>query len=377
MPRVKKPRPASSSLGSSSPRISATSSRNRAIKKILSEKLALLFGNFEIVTVGNFDLVTAAAFIDAKTAGFDMDPSLKAFLIAFTDGNPFYLDTIVSAARDAALEAMTTHIDQQAAARAIARAVYRADGRINQYLFNYLLHLMDTASRDTQFDVLAAIADGHRTHTDIARSLKIKQTDASRALTALLDAGLIIKNGSFHVCDDSLMAFWLVHAWRRRKEMLVDGAIDKDTLFTEDIAAFMSAHAAIAGHDATGRIVELFNAFSNDLVQIDGKNIRLPHFTKVEARAQEAARPVIVASFSRTVWATQVFETPVSENDIVEHIRTLKSLGNKVAAKIIVPLRGMDENAKLLAKELKCTIWDGNTINMLLTLYGKQRIVIL
>ncbi len=37
----------------------------------------------------------------------------------------------------------------------------------------------------------------------------------------------------------------------------------------------------------------------------------------------------------------------------------------------------MDENAKLLAKELKISIWDLESVNTLLGLYGKKRIVAL
>jgi hypothetical protein len=37
----------------------------------------------------------------------------------------------------------------------------------------------------------------------------------------------------------------------------------------------------------------------------------------------------------------------------------------------------MDENARLLAKELKISIWEGQALNRLLKAYGKKRAAIL
>lgn len=354
-----------------------TSSRNHAIKKILSEKLSLLFGNFEIVKVANFDLATAAAFIDRKTAGFDIEPSLKAFLISLTDGNPFYLDTIMAHARDAALADMTSFIGAEALSRAIVKSVYKANGLIHQYLLNYLFNLLDTRSKDQAIAVMIAIATAHNTQPEIARATRMKQADVSKHLTPLIEAGLITKNGVFYSFDDTMLAFWLAHVYRARKEMLVDGAIDKNTLYAADIAGHIADFAKESSRDVTERVAELFNQFSNDLVQIDSKSLRLPHFTRVDRRATDSGRQFIVASFSRNFWTAQVCDAAVTENDIVEYIRLTKALGQKIACKIIVPLAGMDENAKLLAKELKIAIWERDTINALLGFYGKKRIVLL
>ncbi len=43
--------------------------------------------------------------------------------------------------------------------------------------------------------------------------------------------------------------------------------------------------------------------------------------------------------------------------------------------RIILHLTDMDINAKLMAKEIKMWIWDIDTINELLDIFGKQRIV--
>lgn len=354
-----------------------TSSRNRAIKKILSEKLSLLFGNFEIVKVANFDSYTSLAFIESKAAGFDVDPAMKRFLIAFTDGNPFYLEAILNKAKELSLERMTSFIGREAIARAIVATIYKANGPIHQYLFNHILNLLDTNSRERLLGALIAITRLNNTQTKIARSMRIKPTEISKVLERLLELGLISKNGIFYTIDDGLLKYWLSHVYQARKEMLIDGAIDKDAIFITDIDTEIDAFDRDAERNVSERIAELFDQFSNELVQIDSKNMKLPHFTRTEIRMVGNSRAMTIASFKRNFWAAQVFDRRVNENDVVEYIRSVKSLGHKISNKIIIPLSDLDENAMLLAKELKISIWGIQTVNALMDHYGKRKIVVL
>ena len=52
-----------------------SSSRNEAIKKIISEKLSLLFGNFEVVKVSNFDIKTSREIYRYKICWLDISRS--------------------------------------------------------------------------------------------------------------------------------------------------------------------------------------------------------------------------------------------------------------------------------------------------------------
>ncbi|MCX5665611.1 MAG: hypothetical protein NT036_00980, partial [Candidatus Omnitrophica bacterium] len=127
--------------------------------------------------------------------------------------------------------------------------------------------------------------------------------------------------------------------------------------------------------DATAKIAQLFNAFYNELVQIDARNIKLPHFTKVEVKESAGQKRFIAATFRGSSWLVQAYEEPVRENDIIDYIKDIKASDYKIANKMIIPLRGIDENAKLLAKELKISIWDLAMINGLLGFYDKVRMV--
>lgn len=353
-----------------------SSSRNDAIRKIISEKLSLLFGNFEVIKVSNFGAKVSCRFLDIKLAGFEIDDFVRKFLIAFTDGNPFYLDRLSAAIREAATERMTNYIGTDIAAQAIIASVYTSDGPIHRYLMNYLLDLIDSRYKDFYTGVLAAIASGHTRTPAIAKALKATQGEVAKAVDYLLERALISKKGAFLRIEDLLFEFWLTFVYRRRREMLVDGTIDRAELFRGDIDAYIKTFEREYALGAPERLAQLFSCFSNDMIELEMKNTRLPHFTKVELIDAGDGRRIIAASFRGTYWIAEPFAETVNENDIVRFIRTAKTLGFKISNKIIMPLKGLDENAKLLAKELKISIWDSPTVNMLLSLYGKKRIII-
>jgi predicted transcriptional regulator/GTPase SAR1 family protein len=354
-----------------------TSSRNQAIKKILSEKLSLLFGNFEIVKIAGFSLNTASDFIDSRLAGFDLDKEIKRFLIAFSDGNPFYLHHLTSSAKAIAIARMTSHIDRDIIAAAITEQLYESGGRIHQYLLSFILDLVDVKSREGYTAILTAIADGKNKQQSISRSLKMKPAEASKGLVKLAELGFITKSGVFHRIDDVVLEFWLKYVYRKRRDVIVDDIFNRMQRFEDEAGLYVAAFIEALGKDLIVKLSELFNLFSNELVPIESRQVKLPHFTKVEIKTLQDRRHVIIATFRGSSWIVEPFEKEVDDNDIIDYMRHLKASGLKISNKVIVPLKGIDENAKLLAKELKIAIWDTQTVNMLLNLYGKKRFVLL
>jgi AAA+ ATPase superfamily predicted ATPase len=352
-----------------------SSSRNQVFKKILSEKLSLLFGNFEIVKVSGFDTQGAKRYIETQISGFEADAELKRFFIAFTDGNPFYLNQILKRSKEIAQGLMTNFIDDDIAVQAVIDLIYNANGVIHQYLLNFILDLIETKYKDRYLAILVSIASGKNRLSDISKNIRSKQSDASKDLLELSQLGFIQKSGVFYKIDDPILAFWLKMVYQRRREALVDGIFNRNDIFLSEMKEYISSFLAESQNDATARIAQLFNAFSNELVQIDARHIKLPHFTKVEVREPLPQKKFIAATFRGSSWLVQAYEEPVRENDIVDYVKNIKSSDYKIANKIIIPLRGMDENAKLLAKELKISIWDLATINGLLGFYGKVRMV--
>lgn len=353
-----------------------SSSRNQAFKKILSEKLSLLFGNFEIVKISGFDMENAKKFVDMRLSDFEIDNILKKFLVIFTDGNPFYLNHLARKAREIACERMSNYIDIDILASAIIETVYDSSGVIHQYLTNFILDLLDSRYKERYMAILMSIANSRNKLADIAKSLKIKQAEASKGLLQLSELGLISKYGIFYKLDDSLLGFWLEKVYQKRRNLLVDGIFNKAELFKSQIKAYISEFISESEKDIVQRLSELFNSFSNELVQIDSKQSRLPHFTRVEIKIFPDSKKYLAATFRGNTWLIQPYTDIVTENEIVEYIKNIKSLDYKILNKIVIPLNGIDENARLLAKELKISIWDISTLNNILSVYGKNKVTI-
>ncbi len=354
-----------------------SSSRNLAIRKIISEKLSLLFGNFEILQVSNFGDRMSCEFLRNTLSGFDLDDFTKKFIIALTDGNPFYINKIALAIKDKAIERMTSYVDGDIVADALLELVYNPSGTIHQYLMSYLLELLDSKSKDLHIEILISIASGRNSAPEIAKILHIKQAVATDALQRLSEQGLVTKSGTFYIIEDLMLNFWIKHVYDRKKKLLVDGSIDKISIFRNDIRNYVAEFNNEFALPSIERIAELFNLFSNDLVTFDMKSSRMPHFTRVDIKSYPDENRFLAASFRGNYWIGQIYEHDINEGDVIAYIKNVKSLGFKLTCKLMMPLKGIDENAKLLAKELKITIWDLRTINMLLALYGKKRLVVL
>ena len=350
-----------------------SSSRNEAIKKIISEKLSLLFGNFEVIKVSNFDERRSAEYMDTILAGYAIDAGSRRFVIDFTDGNPHYLGRISAEIKRIAEKRMSAHIDAGIVSEAVLNLVYRTDGAIYQYLSNYTLDIFDTRSKDACISAIAAISGGRNKQADISRALKMKQADAAKILLRLTELGIVSKNGVFYKVDDRMLAFWVKNVYQRRKKILIDGTLDRTELYLNDIRSIISSFLSAAARTPEERVTDLFNQFANDMVRIDSKNLRLPHFTKVETKYFGDSSAAVIASFRGSRWIAKICENPANENDIISYIRNVKSIEAKMAFKIILALKGMDENSKLLAKELKIAVWDAGVINMLLDIYGRVR----
>ncbi len=52
-----------------------------------------------------------------------------------------------------------------------------------------------------------------------------------------------------------------------------------------------------------------------------------------------------------------------------------KRCHQKIQKKILIPLRGMDENARLLAKEARLWTWELSQLNLLFRVHGQDSIL--
>src|SRR3989338_1078316 len=73
------------------------SSQPLAARRILRERLNLLFGGFELVEVGGVEAEAGEAFIRERLRHRRLSPALTAFLTWFTGGHVWSLGTLLDA----------------------------------------------------------------------------------------------------------------------------------------------------------------------------------------------------------------------------------------------------------------------------------------
>jgi len=129
-------------------------------------------------------------------------------------------------------------------------------------------------------------------------------------------------------------------------------------------------------HELPRRVEDLFKRFRNESVAINEKRFNCPHFAEVGSRTTLGRACPVFARNEKVRWFCQIFETEVLEEDVQRFCSDLKRLRGPVQKKLIIGLKGIDLNAKLLAQEAKIQYLDLKSLNVLLDLYDAPKVVV-
>ena len=353
-----------------------SSSRKNTIKRILSEKLALLYGNFEIVEVSGFNADTAKAFLEEKLQNINLPRGLADYLIDFTDGNPFYLDVISRKIAEIANARKLASVEEDTLTQAFTSLIYNTSGTINQYFTNNIMALFERALRKDYMNILIALALGSNKLRDIAARLGKKSTnDISAKITRLIELDMVYKNGVFYEVQDSVFKFWLGAVYHKKKTSLLDDIVAGTSEFKEDLKKDLAEYQAQSREPIQERIKKLFSSFAGEMVEIEKRTRRLPEFIKIENVKYGAREGLVTHQNENRYWVCEIFRSRIDETAVTDFIERRHPAGDRAAKKICVALDDIDANALLLAKEKNIWVWSLDNINALLRLYKGRRLI--
>lgn len=352
-----------------------TSSQLSRSLSIFREKLSLLFGNFEIIELGPFDFEEAMQFVNQKLESFDLDLTLKRFLIRVTDGHPFYLDRMVKQLHNLlngsnGLNAKEMMVD------ALTEELYECNGTLYQHFQSRLYQMAQGKPWPFFANVLLAIALGRKKLSQMSRFLHLKSNDLKKILEKLLLYEVIKKHGSFYQIQDPLFRFWLAKAYYRSRFLGERLHAARLAGFKKDIHQAIEDSIVEDKRELPKRIVELFLNFKNDVVELNHKKFKCPHFTEILSRPNNGRVFPVYARNSNTKWLCQVVSSRVSEDDVLIFLQDHKRLRGSIQKKLIIGLEGIELNAILLAQEAKIQYLDLRNLNCLLDLYDKPKIIL-
>ena len=347
-------------------------------RKILAEKLHLLFGHFERVYLEAFDFETSFRFIQQRMKPVEVPTGIQSFLVSLTGGHPFQLENLVSRLREICLAKGEAEAGRMSAAEACLKLFYESQGVLNQYFSKLISPWTQSASRGSHVLILAQIAGGRNRLKDIALSINRGLRETSSQLEELVENELVIKNGVFYRFHNKTFRFWLKEVYQK-KELSLLSTSAKSESFLQRMLELMGEEEALLASDVSMRLVGLLSEFKNDIVELGEKKRKLPHFSEflrapaaVEG-ADESARRIIARGHGRC-WVCKVTEEKATEKEILDLVQATSDRKSG-HTKVLLALRGLDENAKLLAKEKRVLTLGLSRINLLMDLYGKPPII--
>ena len=353
-----------------------SASRIQKAQSIFHEKLALLFGNFEILELKSFDFATCQAYLEQHLPGVKIADGVKKFIVELTDGHPYFLEIITERIRQLLKEEKEVSLTDHFLARALGIELYKKKGCLHQYFVMLLHNLGRERAFQASLKVLLAISLGYKKVHHIASYLHRKRDEVKKILAKLLEDEVVEKRGSFFIIQLPLFGFWLRHVYYERELDFIHRDNLSIEAFHQKVSLLIQARAEEEKKELTKRVEELFRRFQNDLVELESKKIMCPHFHEVSFKPSNGRVFPVEAKAVGTRWVCQVAYKSVTEDDVRSFIQDLQKLRRKVQRKIIIALQGMELNATLLAKEAKIMLWSLKDLNSLLHLYDQPKVIV-
>jgi len=125
-------------------------------------------------------------------------------------------------------------------------------------------------------------------------------------------------------------------------------------------------------------LTELLRQFGDERIQIERKKIRLNHFREIKPLEfnNRNLKEGIICRSNESLWIFAFKYDFLTEDDIAEFSRECKKYRHKLQRKIIVTFRDIDQNSRLKALEEKIWTWDLNSLNQIMDLFSKPRIIV-
>jgi len=344
------------------------SSLKHKAKTILSKNLALLFGNFEIITVEPFDIKTSESYLRCRLDEARLDKGLVNFIVHFTGGIPFYLDILSQA---------FLHSKERTITDILEAMLLEPSGILHQRFSNYLNRFLDTPHNQDYLAILYQVASGHNKIKEISQILEKPKKELDPRLNHLLDFNCLSRSGDFVTLNDRVFGFWLKFVYQQKLHSLSFNGQNQKMLFRGKIEKMIQEFLANSQKPLTERVAELLRLFEDEVMQVERKKLRLNHFREIKPLAFNGRNlsEGLLGRSRDSIWIFAFKRDGITEDDIAEFARECKRYHHKLQRKIMVSLQEVDSNARLRALEEKIWTWDLNNLNRLLDLYSKPRII--
>ncbi|MCK4851587.1 MAG: hypothetical protein KAS86_00595, partial [Candidatus Omnitrophica bacterium] len=356
-----------------------SSSQKTLLKDILAKKLALLFGNFEVMEINGFDDQTARSFIADKIPDTAVPENIISYMIQLSQGSPFYLETILkhfSATMKAKGKNAAGH--KECLLDALAGLLYESDGIFNQYFTNNINFFLEKKTRKKFIPVLVSLARGNTTISSMRDERGKADRELGEKLHKLQKMDLISKSGVFYKIQDRLFEFWLRNVYDLKASAMVDDLDIKYLEFKKLIDDDFREYCEFRSKTFPDVVCELFASFRGQKALLSMHERKLPFFDSIEKRQVSENVARIAGRAGNKIWSCHIKQDDLTDEHDINLLSGLKTGDDelKITRRIMIPLKGIEHNAFLLAKEKNIWVWDVRELNKMLRLFGKYELVL-
>ncbi len=356
----------------------ASSMQNLA-QKILSEKLSLLFGHFEVLNVAPFDLETSQKFIEYFLGDIQMSRDLRSFLIDFTGGHPFYLSILLREVKSLCLIHDQAEAFLPVLSKAIENTIFDRWGVLSRHFEIMVNRLSQGKNNRDACSLLIALSNQHHKTDDIAKSADLRRSFILQKMSILIELGVVEKCSSFYSLKDKLFKYWIKFIFQKRLNSIGCDLDRQKQIFTSELEGTVVNFQMTSQKDLSLRIIDLLKCFDNESFNFQGRRYRLPYFYKIKSLKMRGISrknlDVIKAYSSDESWFIALNDESLSENDINVFLKESNKLTQKPNRRLIISLKDLENSARLRALQEKAWIWNEGELKLLLNMYDKPFIV--
>ena len=348
-----------------------TSSSTFRARQILRERLQLLFGQFELVSLGAIETPAAMAWMQQELPGAERLASVMRFLHHWIGISPWYLGVFLTRMKELALLKHARQLSEAILFDAAWDVLGSRDGVLHQWCTAQVERVVQQRHGPLAREALRHLASGARTTQAIAQRCGTRR-NLSLVLQALVEHDLIQRKGACWVIPDQLFACWLAAGVGFSQAR---GMRDRQVAaqrFEHLLTAIWTQWLESTAQPLAERISRLLSQFRNETVSLDHKTGRLPSFQTLHAQ-QPAGRDAtyLVADGDERRWCCLVHEGKLEEAEIAAFEEFCRRQSPKPSRKVVVANEGLELNATLLAKQANMWVWEPDDTNLLLLLYGQ------
>jgi len=355
------------------------SSSPQQTQNILSEKLSLLFGNFETVALEPFNFSEAQGLIDHNLEDVKIGLQLKNFIADFTGGHPLYINLLCQELICLSGVYAQQEIYAPIITQAIENVVFNPWGVISRHFELQINALASGKNAGVIVAILGALAQGKHRINDLLEVLNLKSSQIAPRISVLLDSNIVERNGNYYHIKDKLFSYWIKYVYHRRLRAIDLEVGRSRKQFKEEISRALNDFGMVARKDLSLRVADLMHKFDNESFMLCGRRYKLSAFRDIKVLKLRTGAgnyfDAISAQGQEGGWLVVLKKDPVHDNDLNGILEEIKKLDPRPSRSVIVSLSGLDENARVRALQEKLWVWDEDQLNSLMHLFDEPIIV--